>query len=364
MGDATNNGRLGLRHLPFVPRVVIAVYLISVGIGYFSALVQLHFQHASAGQPLPELKEVQDAYGTGTGIGQLQRLITADESRPFNGSGQMRAAFFAKSGGWKREIRERAKEDKIPEAEAEKKLRTKRAVEPDAIVAWIQDGAKKDSYEDFKFVLPDSVVAGRLTDDSTFFKKTDDGKWTANIKEIIDSRCVKCHAPGQRTAAGQIHLDEYEKVMDYVTPDTSAEGKGSGSGMSLTKLAQSTHVHLLGFSMLYGLTGFIFAFTSYPSWIRFIIAPLALLAQVGEISCWWLCRADKFFANGIMALGGIVAVSLGVQIILSLLNLFDIKGKIVVLLLLVAGGGAAGVMHTKFIEPHLQQEKTTMSKGG
>jgi hypothetical protein len=53
--------------------------------------------------------------------------------------------------------------------------------------------------------------------------------------------------------------------------------------VSLKKLAQTTHVHLLGFGLLYGLTGLILTFTSYPGWLRGLLGPLPLVAQVGDI---------------------------------------------------------------------------------
>ena len=72
-------------------------------------------------------------------------------------------------------------------------------------------------------------------------------------------------------------------------------------GMSLSKLAQTTHVHMLGFSMLYGLTGLLFAFTSYPVFVRVLIAPLPLLAQIIDISFWWLARLDEPYGPGFAA---------------------------------------------------------------
>src|SRR5437870_3490109 len=41
--------RLTLREAPLPVRLVLSLFLISTGIGYFSALVQLHFQHARSG---------------------------------------------------------------------------------------------------------------------------------------------------------------------------------------------------------------------------------------------------------------------------------------------------------------------------
>ena len=66
--------------------------------------------------------------------------------------------------------------------------------------------------------------------------------------------------------------------------------KVSRGFMSIEKLTQSTHAHLLSFAVLYCLTGLIFAFTSYPALIRGIVAPLVLVAQLIDIACWWLAR--------------------------------------------------------------------------
>jgi hypothetical protein len=54
--------RWTLRDLPLVGRMVVSVFLIAVGVGYFSALVQLHFQQAARGQLLPGPAEVTHAY--------------------------------------------------------------------------------------------------------------------------------------------------------------------------------------------------------------------------------------------------------------------------------------------------------------
>src|SRR5262245_39161669 len=86
--------RFVLRDLSLPSRLVVALFLVSVGLGYFSALVQLHFQLATAGNLLPGQRETIDAYHGRAGISQLERLLRADESQPFNGTGSMRQAFF------------------------------------------------------------------------------------------------------------------------------------------------------------------------------------------------------------------------------------------------------------------------------
>ena len=51
--------------------------------------------------------------------------------------------------------------------------------------------------------------------------------------------------------------------------------------------------------MLYLLTGVIFAFTNYPALVKFLIAPLPLVAQLVDIACWWLTRTDPRFAANV-----------------------------------------------------------------
>jgi hypothetical protein len=360
VGDVPSSSRFLIRDLPIVPRLVIAVFLVSVGLGYLSALVQLHFQQASAGQILPGSSEVRGTYHGRPGMGQLERLIVADEQKPFTVSGSMRSAFTFRAaggkGGWRKLVMEIAEDKKVSAAEAEKILHRERDAEVNALVAWIHAGAKEEGYEK-GHPLPDDFFKdhpeGREPN-SEFFDKKEGGKWTAKINTILDSRCVRCHATGKTGDAGQVHLDSYKNVLAYIPAHSNSE---AGGGMSLTKLAQSTHVHLLGFSMLYGLTGFCFAFTRFPLLFRAVFAPFALAAQLVEISFWWLARLDPMFADGIRVTGALVAIGLMIHIIGTLFDLFDRKGKLVLLVLILVGGLLGGYLKAQVIDPYLDSEK-------
>src|SRR5205807_10442452 len=98
MGGTTTT--TALRDWPLPIRLVLAVFLVSVGLGYFSALVQLHFQHAAPGKLLPGVEEAVGAYNGAAEKSKLQRLLEADISKPFNGTGSMRPAFTTESAGW------------------------------------------------------------------------------------------------------------------------------------------------------------------------------------------------------------------------------------------------------------------------
>jgi hypothetical protein len=85
--------------------------------------------------------------------------------------------------------------------------------------------------------------------------------------------------------------------------------------------------------------------TNWPAIVRFVVAPTALLAQMVDISFWWLARVDDpwgpWFAQGVVVTGGIVGICLGLQIVLTLFSLFGRIGKGVLFVLIVLAGLAA-----------------------
>jgi len=347
--------RFVLRNLPLAARLTLALFLISTGIGYVAALVQLHFQHASPGNALPTPDDAVNIFHgqVGKPVSQLERLLTTGETAAWNGTGSMAAAFTTKSSDWKKQLR--SLEKKGQPAEAEQELRRQRDGERLAVIEWIKSGAAKSEFEADAFTMPAALSDQPVTED--YVAKNDAGERVVKIKSIITDRCVRCHSAsdGEDAKASEFPLNTYEQIKPRVSATTS-------SAMSLTKLAQTTHVHLLGFSMLYGLTGLILAFSSYPAVFRVVVCPLPLLAQVADISFWWLARLPEpygpEFARLIAVSGGVVAVGLLLHIVFSLFDLFGGKGKFV-LALLFGGVIAGGVLvhRSGFVDNFLTQER-------
>jgi hypothetical protein len=350
--NSPSPARLVLRDLPLAVRLTLSAFLISVGIGYLAALVQLHLQHAPPGSLLPSGKDAVAIFHGSDKKPQSKieallapHVLTAESegAKKWGGQGQMSAAFTVKSKGWIRAT------DKRPEVD----LRRERDGERLAVLAWIHAGADKKAYEEDRFALPADLGAQPITKDYL----EEEGGRAVRIASILKDRCVSCHMPGGRNdEAANFPMDTYEKLKPYVT---AKEGTGA---MSLPKLAQSTHVHLLGFAMLYGLTGLIFAFTGYPSLARCLLAPLPLVVQMVDIGCWWLARLEApfgpYFAMFIPVTGGIVAVGLLLHVVLGLFDLYGKVGKLVLVLLLggvIAGGVALDVKGK--ISNYLDSEK-------
>ena len=112
--------------------------------------------------------------------------------------------------------------------------------------------------------------------------------------------------------------------------------------------------------MLWGMTGLIFALTSFPGWLRAIVAPAALIAQMVDISFWWLARIDTHgptFAQAITISGGVVGLALAIQILGSLFDLFGAKGKVVLAVILLVAAGLGGVVFVKVVDPYMKAEQ-------
>jgi hypothetical protein len=365
--NGTSEPRLVLGDLPVAARLTLAVFLISVALGYAAALVQLKLQHARPGQYMPTPEDTEKIFThprkSDRPISKLEKLLIADENLPFNGGGEMSRAFTKRSVGWKKDIKNRAKKlrrgtpNEADLEAAEKTLRAERNGEREGMVAWIRDGANKDDYEQDKYCLPDNLAKQPIT--PKYVEKDSEGKTLLKIKSLMTDRCIRCHAKdGEDAKAAQFPLEKPEQIAKY----TSVE---SGGAMSLDKLAQTTHVHLLGFAVLYCLTGLILAFTSWSGWIRIPLAPLPLLFQVIDICLWWLARMDEPYGHmlvqGIPITGAIVGASLGLQLLLSLFDLFGRAWKftLFVLIALAIGGGYG--LKLKVIDPHLAREREQLA---
>src|SRR5262249_45085796 len=144
MGDTTLPTRFVLRRLPLSARLSVTVFLLSVGLGYLAALVQLHYQHAQKGQLLPTgADSVKIFHGdTGRPITKFEKMLDADPNEGF-GSKSMRAGFTNDSSA--RKAKEAGNQKLLDEREGERL----------AVLAWLRDGGKEDPWVKDRFVLPD-----------------------------------------------------------------------------------------------------------------------------------------------------------------------------------------------------------------
>lgn len=357
--------RFTLRDLPLPAKLVVTCFLLAVGLGYGAAMVQLHFRDSKSGQPMPTVEDVILKF-TGKKwletnppepTSQFVKLLEAEPGKPFNGSGTMYPAFTTRDGG---ELAKAIKENPALEAQ----LRAQRDGERDALVLWAKSPptARKQAYEADHFVVEAGKEPRALTDR---FKIAGGG---VRVRSVIEARCVRCHAKdGDDSSAANYPLDSLAHVEKYLAVPATIQVKPGGEWvkveepMSLDKLTQSTHAHLLSFAVLFSLTGLVFAFTSYPTVVRCVLGPWVLVAIVTDVIFWWAARLSDgygvYFAMGVLGTGGAVGLGLSAQIVLSLWNMYGPKGKVAILLVFALAGAATWLLFTNVIKPGLDAKK-------
>ncbi|MGL6094921.1 MAG: hypothetical protein ACRC7O_03835, partial [Fimbriiglobus sp.] len=110
--------RFLLRDLPVPAKLVLSAFLISVGLGYLSAMVQLHMKHSSKdGSPLPSPNDVIERF---SGLkphdpaappekSKIAVLIGGDINASDVSKENMAPAFRAKSKGYEKQCADRGK---------------------------------------------------------------------------------------------------------------------------------------------------------------------------------------------------------------------------------------------------------------
>jgi hypothetical protein len=347
-----------LRDLPTPAKLVISCFLCAVGLGYFSAMVQLHLQHSSRnGDPLPGKADVIEIFAgwkkateadKAEPKSKLQTLIMGPiEGAPFNGSGSMAAAFYGRSDDYKEVVKEIGKETADAQREGER----------NALNEWLKlpDDERKKAYEADKLPIPASLKSKPFTEAYI------DGD-AIKVKSLFVDRCAVCHQKGGD--AEKYPLEDMDEIAKYAAVPKSIEIVDgmvrSERQVGIEKLTQSTHAHLLSFAMLFSLTGLTFAFTSWNVKMRCLIAPMVVLAQVADVSCWWLARIDgvgPMFATAIIFTGTAVALGLVIQIFGSLWDMWTGKSRFLMILIVLAGLAGLGAVVTKAIVPALEAEK-------
>jgi hypothetical protein len=352
-----------IRDLPVPAKLVITCFLLAVGGGYFSAMVQLHFQDSKSGEAMPTMQDVVLKF-TGKKwfetdppkpVCKLEKLVMGPiEGAPWNGNGSMAPAFFSKDGAGG--YAQGAKENKA-------KIDAERNGEREAVVLWINAPAeiRKKAYDDDKLLVETDKAPKAITNDF----KAPDG--SIHIKKIFFERCARCHAKDEAQSAWP--LEAYDQLAKYLTVPRTVTVKPGGDWVKveepigLEKLTQSTHAHLLSFAVLFSLTGLVFAFTSYPTVVRCILGPWVLLAIVADVSLWWLARLSPewgpYFAMGVIGTGGAAGMGLVAQITLSLWNIYGIKGRLVLALIGVAIGVGGWALYTNKVGPGLEEKQNT-----
>jgi hypothetical protein len=130
----------------------------------------------------------------------------------------------------------------------------------------------------------------------------------SQVEPIFAKNCVGCH---MANATSIPPLTSFEAVQKVTGVDT---------GTSIADLAEVSHIHLFGISIIFLLTGAIFALSETPTWVRVSLVVVPYLTILMDIGSWWLTKYldPAFFAYVVVAGGACMGLALGAQILIAL----------------------------------------------
>jgi len=165
--------------------------------------------------------------------------------------------------------------------------------------------------------LLESALMGPMADKISDADRTLVLQWIHNgakaedysqVEPILAKDCISCHMANARSIPP---LTSFPNVQEVTQGDT---------GTSIDDLAETSHIHLLGTSMIFLLTGAIFAFSETPVWFRVFLVVVPYLAILMDIGSWWFTKYldPVFFAYIVIGGGACWGLALAAQIFISL----------------------------------------------
>lgn len=151
------------------------------------------------------------------------------------------------------------------------------------VVAWLKEGAERETFD-------------------------------RDIKPILQKTCLGCHT--SEVNPGIPNFTTYEGLHEVAKVDT---------GMSLASLLRLSHIHLFGISMLLFILGWIFIQSELNVWFKRFLVVSPMLAVFVDILSWFLTKWDPLYAWIVVIAGGVLGLSMALQIVISLYQIWFLK---------------------------------------
>ena len=139
----------------------------------------------------------------------------------------------------------------------------------------------------------------------------DEADFYDRVDPILGENCIVCHS--DNADMGLPPLDSYQAVMKFTKVD---------EGASIESLVRVSHIHLFGIAFVLFFVGRIFILCEIPVNIKRITVLVPFLAILADILSWYATKIIPGFAYVVVAAGALMGLSLGIQIVVSLYQMW------------------------------------------
>ncbi len=147
---------------------------------------------------------------------------------------------------------------------------------------------------------------------------TPEDEFNEKIKPILDNNCIMCHSA--ESGMSIPHLTSYNNVIRLTETDT---------GATIPALVRVSHIHLFGIAFILFFVGRIFLLCEMSVIVKRIYVALPFIFLLLDISSWFVTKIIPGFAYVVVSAGGLVGITFGLQILISLYQMWFYRPKVV-----------------------------------
>ena len=144
----------------------------------------------------------------------------------------------------------------------------------------------------------------------------DEMTFNNKVAPILESNCIGCHSV--ESGMGLVPLTTYSEVKELTRTDT---------GASIQSLVRVSHIHLFGIAFILFFVGRIFILCEMPVLLKRITVAIPFIAILLDILSWYATKAIPGFAYVVVMAGGLMGISLSIQILVSLYQMWFYKPR-------------------------------------
>jgi hypothetical protein len=149
----------------------------------------------------------------------------------------------------------------------------------DVILDWIQDGANEKPYKE-------------------------------TIAPILNRDCIICHTPAVNPS------------LPDLTNFKSVSVVAHSGGVTLPALIRVSHIHLFGIAFILFFIGKIFLLCEINIFVKRIMVVIPFIAMLLDVLSWFITKSIPSFAYVVVASGALMGLSMGLQILLSIYQMW------------------------------------------
>jgi len=145
---------------------------------------------------------------------------------------------------------------------------------------------------------------------------TNEAAFNERIAPILNNNCIMCHSV--EAEMGLPPLTSYSDVMKLTHTDT---------GASVQSLVRVSHIHLFGIAFILFFVGRIFILCEMNPMVKRVTVVIPFIAILIDITSWYITKIIPGFSYVVVLAGGLMGISLAMQILVSMYQMWIYKPK-------------------------------------